>query len=140
MWKVKFAIFQIKLDIWEIFISFSDVFGREDKNEKLGNCLKLSLLLWIIFLQVDLSLCVNKFLHNFTLKKKKKLYGLFLWMGLNCLKAIEPLRGDSLLFTTRSPGVSGTHLINPGRMKIWVDLGATQWFWNQDPWIGNPAL
>ena len=28
-----------------------------------------------------------------------KLYGIFLLMGFNCLKAIEPLRGSSLLFT-----------------------------------------
>ena len=34
-------------------------FGRGDKNEKLGNGLKLSLLLWIIFLQVRLS-CERK--------------------------------------------------------------------------------
>ena len=52
LWKEKFSIFRIKLDIWEIFIPFSDVFGRMDKNEKLGNGLKLSLLLRIIFLQV----------------------------------------------------------------------------------------
>ena len=30
---------------------------------------------------------------------KKKLYGPFLWMGFNCLKAIEPLQGGTLLFT-----------------------------------------
>ena len=30
---------------------------------------------------------------------------------LYCFKATEPPRGDSLLFTTRSPGVPGTHLI-----------------------------
>ena len=34
---------------------------------------------------------------------KKKLYGPFLWMELNCLKAIEPLRGGTLLFTTKLP-------------------------------------
>ena len=28
-----------------------------------------------------------------------KLYGSFLGMGLYCLKATEPLQGDSLLFT-----------------------------------------
>ena len=38
-------------------------------------------------------------------------------MGFNCLKATEPLRGDSLLSTTQSPGVPGTHLINFERMK-----------------------
>ena len=37
--------------------------------------------------------------------------------GINCLKATEPLRGDSLLFTTQSPGFPGTHLIDLGRMK-----------------------
>ena len=48
-------------------------------------------------------------------------------MGLNCLKPTEPLPGGSLLFTTKLPEISGTHLINLGRMKDSVDLGATQW-------------
>ena len=38
-------------------------------------------------------------------------------MWLNCLKVTEQLRGDSLLFTTQSPGVLGTLLIDLGRMK-----------------------
>ena len=46
-----------------------------------------------------------------------KLYGPFLWIRFNCLKATEPLQGNGLLFTTQSPEVSGTHLIEPGRMK-----------------------
>ena len=49
-------------------------------------------------------------------------------MGFNCLNAIEPLRGHSLLFTTKSPGVPGTHFVNPGRMKGCVDIEGTQWF------------
>ena len=49
--------------------------------------------------------------------KNLKLYGLLLRMGFNCLTVTEPLRGDKLLFTTQSPGVPGTHLINPGTMK-----------------------
>ena len=24
-------------------------------------------------------------------------------------------------------------------MKSWVDVGATQWFWTRDLWIGNKA-
>ena len=44
------------------------------------------------------------------------------------LKATEPLQGDTLLFTTKSPGVPGDHLIDLGRMKGRIDLGATQWF------------
>ena len=38
---------------------------------------------------------------------------------------LEPLRGDSLLFTTKSPEIPGTHLIDLGTMKGWVDLGAS---------------
>ena len=41
----------------------------------------------------------------------------FLWMGLNFLKAAEPVPGDSLLFTIKSPAVSGTYLIDLGKMK-----------------------
>ena len=38
-------------------------------------------------------------------KKKKLLWPLFMApsMGFSCLKASEPLPGDSLLFTTKSP-------------------------------------
>ena len=42
---------------------------------------------------------------------------LFLWLGFNCLKAAEPLGGDSLLFTTKFPEIPGTYLIDLGRMK-----------------------
>ena len=47
-------------------------------------------------------------------------------MGFNCLKATEQLRGDSLLFITKSPGVSGAHYIHLGKMKGSVKLGATE--------------
>ena len=56
-------------------------------------------------------------MSGFKLKILKKLFGPFLWMGFNCLKTTEPLRGDSLLFNTQSPGVLGTYLIDFGRMK-----------------------
>ena len=32
-------------------------------------------------------------------------------------EATEPLLSDSLLFTTQSPGVPGTHLLDLGKMK-----------------------
>ena len=35
-----------------------------------------------------------------SMEKNFKLYGPFLWMGLNCLKATEALWGDNLLLTT----------------------------------------
>ena len=41
---------------------------------------------------------------------------------------LQPLRGGSLLFTTKFPEIPGTHFVDRGRMKGWVDLGATQWF------------
>ena len=41
---------------------------------------------------------------------------------------LQPLRGGSLLFIIQFPEIPGTHLIDLGRMKGWVDLGATQWF------------
>ena len=51
---------------------------------------------------------------------------------------LESLQGGSLLFTTKFPEIHGTHFIYLGRMKVLVDLGATQWVWTWDPWIGNP--
>ena len=41
---------------------------------------------------------------------------------------LVPLRGGSLLFTTKFSDVIGTHFIDLRRMKGWVDLEATQWF------------
>ena len=52
---------------------------------------------------------------------------------------LEPIWGGSLLFAIKFPEIPGTYFINLRRMKDWVDLGATQWFWTQDPRIGNPA-
>ena len=49
---------------------------------------------------------------------------------------LEPIRGGSLLFTTKFPEILGTHFIDLRRMKGWVSLGATQWFWKQDPRLG----
>ena len=44
-------------------------------------------------------------------------YDPFLWMGFNCVNATEPLRGDSLRFTTKSPGEPGTHFDDLRRIK-----------------------
>ena len=54
-------------------------------------------------------------------KLKKILYGPYLWMGFNCLKTTEPLRGVSLLFTSISPEVPGTHFTNLWTMRdcVW---------------------
>ena len=65
-----------------------------------------------------------RFCENF-IKNFKDFMVLF--MEFNCLKVSKPVREDSLLFAIQFPRVSGTHLINLGRMKDWIDLGATQW-------------
>ena len=52
---------------------------------------------------------------------------------------LQPLRGGSLLFNIHFPEIPGNHFIDLRRMKGWVDLGGTQWFWTRNPWIGNPA-
>ena len=49
--------------------------------------------------------------------EKKQLYDPLLWIGLNCLKATELLQGESLFFTTESPGILGTHFIDLARIK-----------------------
>ena len=46
-------------------------------------------------------------------------------MGLNYLKATEPLRGGNFLLATKFPEIPGTHLIDFTKMERWVDLGAT---------------
>ena len=61
-------------------------------------------------------------------------------MGFNCLKATEPLKGGSLLFTTKFPEIPGTHLIDLGRVKDCVDLGATQCFEYGTPELGIQRL
>ena len=96
---------------------------------KFGPCFKVAL--WVKVLQNNLNFTYF-FIINLNFMAP------FLWMGFNCLKATEPLRGDSLLFTTKSPGVPSTHFIVLRRMKGCVDLGATWWFWTGDPWIRNP--
>ena len=49
------------------------------------------------------------------LHKKNFLAPFYGWGSI--VSRLQPLRGDSLLFTTKSPGSPGTHLIDPGRMK-----------------------
>ena len=44
-------------------------------------------------------------------------------MEINCVKVVELLLRESLLFTTKSLVVPGTHFIGLERMKCWVDLG-----------------
>ena len=68
------------------------------------------------------------YLTSHSIKKNlKKLYGPFLWMGFNCLKARATSR-RILFFTIKFPEIRGTHYISHGRMNGWVEFGTTQWF------------
>ena len=84
------------------------------------------------------------------LKLKKKLYGTFLWMGFNYLKAAEPLRRGCLLFLPLE--APGTHFLPRSSQKLLVlvlstlegwkaesNLEQSSGFWTRDPWIGSPA-
>ena len=44
---------------------------------------------------------------------------------------LDPLRGGE---------IPGAHLIDLRRIKGWVKLGTSHWFWTWDPRIGNPVL
>ena len=46
-----------------------------------------------------------------------KLYGPFLWIGFNCLKARATSRRQFTLCTTKFPEIPVTHFIDLGRMK-----------------------
>ena len=61
----------------------------------------------------------------------------FYGWGSNASRRLEPLRGGSLLFTAKFPEIPGTQFFHLGRMKGWVEIGATQRFWTQEPWIRN---
>ena len=65
--------------------------------------------------------------------KNLKLYDPFL-----CLKATGSLREGSLLFTTHSLCVPGTHLINFDGMKGWnnLDLEANLQIWAKETGLG----
>ena len=56
-----------------------------------------------------------------------------------CLKATEPLWGDSFFFTTKFLEIHGTHFIDLRKIKGCVDLRASLWIWTRGPWIGNPV-
>ena len=73
-------------------------------------------------------------------KKNQKLYRPVFCIRFNYLKAAEPLRGGSLLFTTKFPEISGIHLINIGRMKDRVDLGPTYGFEHETHGLGIQYL
>ena len=60
-------------------------------------------------------------------KKNKNFMASFYGWDLTAAR-LEPLRGGSLLFTTKFPQIPGTHFTDLGRIKGCINLGATRWF------------
>ena len=85
------------------------------KNTILRNFIKLPLKdLWRGLYLNSVAGCTHRcFLANFVIKKNfmTPFYG---WGST--ASRLEPLRGGSLLFTTKFPDIPGTHFIDLGRM------------------------
>ena len=56
-------------------------------------------------------------INRLTKKKNKKNFMAPFYGWGSTASRLEPLRGSSLLFTTKFPEVPGTHFIDLGRMK-----------------------
>ena len=65
---------------------------------------------------MDNNCCLPTLSYWITKKKKKNFMAPFYGWG-SVASRLEPLRGGSLLFTTKFPEVPGTHFIDLGRMK-----------------------
>ena len=48
-----------------------------------------------MLLELSVQHCLSQEIKGMEIIGKRKLYGPFFWMGFNCLKATEPLQGDS---------------------------------------------
>ena len=76
------------------------------KRKRIMNHLQISLLMLIEFKRI-----------NFKKKKKKTNFMAPFYGWGSTASRLEPLRGGSLLFTTKFPEIPGTHFIDLGRMK-----------------------
>ena len=70
---------------------------------------------------------INTYREQFKALIKKNFMSPFYGWG-STVSRLVPLRGRSLLFTTKFQDIPGTRCIDLGRMKGLVDLGTTQWF------------
>ena len=55
------------------------------------------------------------------------------------VSGLQSHRKKTVYFLPLSLGIHSTHVIELGRVKGWVDLGATQWFQTRNPRNMNPA-
>ena len=64
---------------------------------------------------------VSKLYKNKLVIKKRTLWHLF-YEWRSTVSRLEPLRGGSLHFISKFSEIPGTHFINLGKMKRWIDL------------------
>ena len=84
------------------------------------------LLCWGLFCHIfgPTLVCDLLFLENCSIFFHEIFYRFLktLWPFFNCLKATEPLRGDSLPFTTKSPEGPGLSITLIGLVLLWQSL------------------
>ena len=78
-----------------------------------------------IYTFINIYIYINVYIIYIYIYIYIRLYGLFLWMGCNCLKARQSHYEETFYFLPESPS---THYINIGRMKGSDDPEAIQWF------------
>ena len=69
----------------------------------------------------------------FLLWEKKNLWPLFYGWG-STISRLQSNYEETVNFLP----LSSQQFLVP-ILKGWIDLGATQWFWTGEPWIGNPV-
>ena len=82
---------------------------------------------WLWMVQYFFTMLARSKCKNYHIKFFKNFMARFYGWGSTAWRLV-PLRGGSLLFTTKFWDIPGAHFIDLRRMKGWVDLGATQWF------------
>ena len=77
------------------------------------------LVLFLILLFVNFTLNEDILIILLLKTSKKNFMAPFYGWGSTASR-LEPLRGGSLLFTTKFPEIPGTHFIDLGRMEGWM--------------------
>ena len=122
-----------------IWSKFWQVIQKIIKNQHCYFFNLTSMLLMIFYVKTCLEFLQELSYFNFFITGKRLTYLRKILWPLSTASMLQPLQGGSLLFTIQFPKIPGTDFINLRRMKGWVDLAATQWFWTREPWIRNPA-
>ena len=107
---------------------------------KVGTKTNLNILNSIVMLICPVLNGKHPFRARFLKKKKKKLklYGPFLWMGFNYIKATATWRRQ-FTFYHSVPRNSWYAFYRSRKDERLSQPWSPQWFWTRNPWIGSPA-